>query len=75
VECPDGVVLEGASWYAWNYTSLKQRVSKKSLGIRGCRKFNAEYDMIEDVVNPMDPEVAWLVNKKFIRMLIDFFNC
>jgi hypothetical protein len=63
-----GVVLDGASWWAWNNTSLQARVSKKSLGIRGFRLFDANLDTVDDVVNPDDPELAWLVNKKFIRM-------
>jgi hypothetical protein len=68
VDCPDGVVLDGASWWAWNNTSLQARVSKKSLGIRGFRLFDANLDTVDDVVNPDDPELAWIVNKKFIRM-------
>lgn len=50
-----------------NYQSLTQRISTSSLGIRGCRKFSSKLgDLDDEVVNPDDPESAWLVNKKYI---------
>lgn len=71
VDTPDGCVLEGASWYAFRYKSLKQRISTKSLGVRGCRRFDPNVDELNEVVNPKAEEHKWVVNKKFIRESCD----
>ncbi|KAI8804190.1 hypothetical protein BJ742DRAFT_906058 [Cladochytrium replicatum] len=65
IEQPEGAVLEGAAWYAWNSNTVARRKARVTLGVKLGRPYDAEVDRLEDVVNPNDPKERWAVYKRF----------
>ncbi|KAJ1558662.1 hypothetical protein HK096_007917 [Nowakowskiella sp. JEL0078] len=62
---PDGAVLEGAAWFAWNSNVVVRRKAGRTLGVKIGRPFDPARDSVEEVVNVGDPRERWTVYKRF----------
>ncbi|KAJ3130109.1 hypothetical protein HK098_006168 [Nowakowskiella sp. JEL0407] len=66
IDQPEGAVLEGAAWFAWNSNTVVRRKAGRTLGVKIGRPYDpAKGDTKEEVVNLSDPRERWTVYKRF----------
>ncbi|KAJ1568426.1 Heat shock protein 12B [Nowakowskiella sp. JEL0078] len=66
---PEGAILQGAAWFAFDKNVIPVRRAPASLGVQALRPYNFNIDDISEVANPSEKSENWKVNKKFFAFV------
>ncbi|KAJ1553354.1 hypothetical protein HK096_008191, partial [Nowakowskiella sp. JEL0078] len=66
---PEGAVLQGAAWFAYDKNVIPIRKAPASLGVQTLRPFNYRTDDISEVINISERHEDWVVYKNFLEFV------